>query len=109
MERAKTKNSNAFSILLFSFVLLIGSGLYNIAKAAPTSPLAGQQLAYFVGYHTNAPVYIGPRVYVGPRVQHHHRSVRWTGWRYVGHGCRQNCLVDRWTGRVIRCDRTCRR
>ncbi|CAM4493993.1 MAG: hypothetical protein LEGION0403_FIIPPAGN_00488 [Legionella sp.] len=104
MERAKTKNSKALSILLFSFVLLIGGGLYNTAKAA-TSPLAGQQLAYFVGYHTNAPVYVGPRV----QVQHRHRSVRWTGWRYIGHGCRQNCLVDRWTGRVIRCNRTCRR
>ncbi|WP_058535231.1 hypothetical protein [Legionella saoudiensis] len=104
MERAKTKNSSALSILLFSFVLIIGGGLYNTAKAEtlPASPLAGQQLAYFVGYHTNAPVYIGPRV-------HHHRSVRWTGWRYVGRGCRQNCLVDRWSGRVIRCNRVCRR
>jgi hypothetical protein len=102
MEQVSLKSYRALSILLFSVLMLLG-GLYSsVAKAntPESTPIAGQQLAYFIGYHS-APGY----VYYGPR---HHRRAYWTGWRYVGHGCRKNCLVDRWSGRVIRCNRVCR-
>ncbi|MFT4059138.1 MAG: hypothetical protein QM652_06275 [Legionella sp.] len=103
MEQVSIKSYKAHFILPFSIILLI-SALYSPRAKANTlesTSIAGQQLAYFIGYHS-APGYI----YYGPR---HHRNFYWTGWRYVGHGCRKNCLVDRWNGRVIRCNRICRR
>ena len=105
MEKVSIKTAKTIPVLVISFLILIG-GLYStVAKAnTPTQP-ACQQLAYFVGYHS-APGY----VYYGPRYNtHYHRSkLYWTGWRYVGHGCRKNCLVDRYSRRVIRCNRVCR-
>lgn len=103
MEQVKTKSYRVLATLLFSFLILIG-GIYSVAAKADTvqsTPLAGQQLSYFIGYHS-APGY----VYYGPR--YHHRKFYWTGWRNVGHGCRKNCLIDSRSGRIIRCNRVCR-
>ncbi|WP_083821511.1 hypothetical protein [Legionella drancourtii] len=107
MEQVNVKSYRIMPILLISFLVLMGALYTTVAKAdtpSSSSP-AGMQLAYYIGYHS-APgyVYYGPRYY--PR---HPRKLYWTGWRYIGHGCRKNCLVDRWSGRVIRCNRTCRR
>ncbi|KTD20787.1 hypothetical protein [Legionella israelensis] len=49
-------------------------------------------------------------VYFGPG--YHRRGIYWTGWRtYYRHGrrCVRKCLVNRWTGQVIRCQRRCYR
>lgn len=105
MEQAATKRYRAIPILIFSFLILAG-GLYSTISKADTlsSPIAGEQLAYFIGYHSS-PGY----VYYGPQYYHHHqRKLYWTGWRHTGHGCRKNCLMDRWSGRVVRCNRLCR-
>lgn len=107
MEQVNAKGyRQTLPILLISILMLTGALYSTLAKAnTPSSPLAGAQLAYFIGYHS-APGY----VYYGPQYYHrHHRKLYWTGWRYVGHGCRKNCLVDRWNGRIIRCNRVCRR
>jgi hypothetical protein len=103
MERVTTKSYRIIPILLISFVMLIGALYTTVAKAntsAPAASPAGMQLAYFIGYHS-APGYV--------YYPHRPRTLHWTGWRYIGHGCRKNCLVDRWSGRVLRCNRTCRR
>lgn len=109
MEHAKTQHYRVLPLIFLSFVLLAG-GLYSTqakASSSSTTPLAGQQLAYYIGYHS-APSY----VYQEPRPRYHHHHPRrsyWTGWRYVGHNCRKNCLIDRWNGRVLRCNRVCHR
>jgi hypothetical protein len=106
MEKVNTKSYKIIPIFIISFLVLIGA-LYNTAAKANTAstPLSGTQLAYFVGSHY-APSY----VYHGPRVYHHRpRAVYWSNWRYVGHGCRKSCLVDRWSHRVIRCKQVCNR
>ena len=100
MERTKIRHSSALPYLLLSLFLFTGS--FYSSKAAADN-VTGQQLAYFVGYHTS-PGY----VYHGPRHSRANRTY-WTGWRAVGHGCRRSCLVDRWSGRVIRCKNTCTR
>lgn len=107
MKQVITKSYRAFILSVFSFLILTG-GLYStVAKAntPPPAPLAGEQLAYYIGYHS-APgyVYYGPQYYP----HYHPRKLYWTGWRYIGHGCRKNCLINRWNGRILRCDRTCR-
>lgn len=59
------------------------------------------------GYRVYRPgVYIGPGVYYGPR----YRGNYWTGWRTYyrhGHRCVRRCLINRWNGAVIRCNRRC--
>ncbi len=106
MEKVNIRNYRAIPILVLSILLLAGSSYFAVAKAeANSTPLAGQQLAYFIGYHY-APGYAN-----GPHYYHYHhavpRAVYWTRWRYVGHGCNRHCLVDRYTGRVVRCERVC--
>ncbi|QMT60358.1 hypothetical protein HBNCFIEN_01730 [Legionella sp. PC997] len=111
MEKVIIRNCRIFRLLVLSFTILIGFLYSNIAKAEATSALPAQQLAYFVGYHSG---YYGPSSYYGPqpyrhyRHHRHHRKFYWTDWRYIGHGCSRSCLIDRWSGRVIRCKRSCR-
>ena len=96
-------------VFIVSFLILAGGLLYStVAKAnATTTPLAGEQLAYYVGFHSSPNAYTP--VYYGPQYYHHHqKKLYWSGWRSVGHGCRKNCLIDRWSGRVLRCNRVCR-
>lgn len=105
MEKVSARSNKSLFVLLISSLILPGGFYSTVAKAdSPTQSLAGQQLAYFVGYHSYPSyVYYGPPVY-----RYHYRKLYWTGWRYVGYGCRSRCLVDRWSGRVLRCKRVCR-
>jgi len=99
MDKINTQNYKLVPILIISIGLLIGSLFSITAKAEATS---STQLAYGVGiqpYHDNA--------YHRPH-HHRHNDLYWTGWRNVGHGCRKNCLVNRWNDRIIRCNRVCR-
>lgn len=100
------KISRVGFVLIFIFMIGIGIFFNSSVRAKTTStPLAGEQLAYFIGYHSS-PGY----VYYGPHYYHHQlRKFYWTGWNYSGHGCRKNCLIDRWSGRIVRCNRQCRR
>lgn len=101
MEQAITKSYNALPLLILSFLLLISS-FYTTRVQANTPTNA--QLAYFIGYHSSPGYH-----YVPPPRAYHRNKFFWTGWRHVGHGCRKNCLIDRWSGRVIRCNRVCHR
>lgn len=106
MEQVNVKSYRIMPILLISFLMLTGALYTTVAKAgSPSSSPAGMQLAYYIGYHS-APSYVYHEPRYTPRPQ---RRSYWTGWRYIGHGCRKNCLIDRWSGRVMRCTRTCRR
>ena len=106
MERVRAKY-RLMPILLASFMLLIGTFYYGCANAKNNvSPAPGTQLAYFIGYHSyNGGYYRPGYIYYGPR--HYPRRSYWTGWRSIGYGCRQTCLIDRWSGRAIRCSRRC--
>lgn len=92
-------------MLIVSFIIFIGSFYSSFAQANTqlTQP-PGTQLAFYIGFHNYYGGYYNP-VYYGPR--YYRYRTYWTGWRYIGHGCRQSCLIDRWNGRVIRCSRRC--
>lgn len=104
MEKTKAHKYKLPSILLTSFILFIGTVYSMGAKANTSTPLAGVQLAYFIGYHNYNGAYLPGHIYYGPR---HYRKAYWTGWRPIAHGCRRTCLIDRWTGRAIRCSKRC--
>ncbi|KTD60840.1 hypothetical protein [Legionella shakespearei] len=104
MEKVTNQNSKLLPMLLISFILFIGMFFYTGLTYASTSPSQppGTQLAYFIGYHS----YGGPGyIYYGPKYRP--RGTYWTGWRYIGHGCKRSCLIERWSGRVIRCTKRC--
>ena len=106
MEKVSASNFKLRPILLVSIILFIGTFYSVCANATNMAQPPGTQLSYFVGYHNYYGGYYRPGyVYYGHR--HYHRNVYWTGWRYKGYGCRKNCLIDRWTGRAIRCTRRC--
>lgn len=100
MDKVSNQNVKLLSVPLVSFILFIGIFFYSSLSQASTntSPPTGTQLAYFVGYHS----YGG---HFGPKYRS--RGAYWTGWRYIGHGCKRSCLIDRWSGRVIRCNKRC--
>lgn len=103
MEKISIRNYKTIPIIILSSVLLIGFLYSSLAKAnSEPSPLPGVQLAYFIGYHS------GYYYETPPYYYHHHGNAYWSGWRYIGHGCSSSCLIDRWSGRAIRCKRTCR-
>ena len=105
MEKTMNKSYSSFTLLILSFLLLIGSLYSTVAKANTPSQLSSStQLAYFIGYHSSPGYHYAP-----PPRAYHRNKFFWTGWRHVGHGCRKNCLIDRWSGRVIRCNRVCHR
>ncbi|KTD73248.1 hypothetical protein [Legionella tucsonensis] len=103
MEKISIRSYKIFSITILSSALLIGFLYSSLAKANSESLRPPpQQLAYFIGYHSGS-------YYGAPRYHHrHYRNTYWTGWRYIGRGCRSNCLIDRWSGRAIKCKRICR-
>ncbi|WP_457589636.1 hypothetical protein, partial [Legionella pneumophila] len=76
----------------------------NLASASNTNAdqyLSGNtQLAYFIGIHS----YPGNYYWRGPV---YYKNAYWTKWRYFGYGCQKSCLIDRWSGRVIRCAKRC--
>lgn len=109
MKKSGTRNSLTFAYVL-SLVLLCGI-FYTGTSHAETNLVPGTQLAYYVGYH-NGGNYRGgynyrhyPKYIQSPR--HYYRNSYRTPWRYIGNNCRKACWVDRWTGRTIRCYRTC--
>jgi hypothetical protein len=107
MEKVSTFNYKVRPILIASIILFIGA-FYTVRAHADTNIAQppGTQLAYFIGHTSYYGGYYRPDfVYYGHR--HYHHKVFWTGWKYINYGCRQNCLVDRWTGRAIRCSRRC--
>lgn len=93
----KTKTmQQKIGIRLFSvccFILLAG-GLNKPGHAAP--PL---QLAAFIGSHVLVPV--SKPVRIPPH------NYYWTDWDYVGYGCVSSCLINRWSGKIWRCERRC--
>ncbi|HHF7375040.1 hypothetical protein [Legionella bozemanae] len=104
MEKTSIRSYKILPTIILSSVLLIGFLYSSLAKAnSEPSPPPGLQLAYFIGYHSGS--YYGAAPYYYHR---HHRNAYWTGWRYIGHGCRSSCLIDRWSGRAIKCKRICR-
>ena len=107
MENVNTKKFSLLPILLASLILFIGMFYTVYANANTTSQPPGTQLAYFIGYHSyyGGPYYRPAYIHHGPRV-HRHKSY-WTGWRYIGYGCSKTCLIDRWSGRAIRCSKRC--
>jgi hypothetical protein len=109
MDKATTQNSKLLLMLLTSFILFLAMFFYtglNYASTNTTQP-PGTQLAYFIGYHSyGGNIHTGPGyIYYGPK--YHPRGTYWTGWRYIGHGCKRSCLIERWSGRVIRCTKRC--
>ncbi|CAM2838113.1 Uncharacterised protein [Legionella steigerwaltii] len=104
MEKVSIRSYKTISHLLLPFIIFIGFFYSSLVKAdtLPAQP-PGQQLAYFIGFHSGG--YYEPPPYYFHR---HHRNLFWTPWRYVGHGCRKSCLIDRWSGQVLRCRRICR-
>jgi hypothetical protein len=101
------------NIVYLALFVLLSVFLYCGLSHAKTISLAGTQLAYFVGYHSGGihkgysnDAYYKPRtVYYSPR--YHHKGAYRTPWTSIGHNCRKTCWLDRWTGRALRCYRTC--
>lgn len=93
-----------FGALVLFYVCLTGTAFYSVNASAQISTVEthGVQLAYFIGYHTGSGVY-----YRAPGIRHERHRYYWTGWRYTGHGCKKNCLVDRWRRHIVRCNRRC--
>ncbi|MCE0723820.1 MULTISPECIES: hypothetical protein [Legionella] len=104
MEKISIRSYKILPLIILSSVLLIGFLYSGPAKAnSESSQSPGQQLAYFIGYHSG--YYYGSPPYYYHR---HYKKAYWTGWRYIGYGCRSSCLIDRWSGRAIKCKRICR-
>ncbi|WP_058518327.1 hypothetical protein [Legionella parisiensis] len=104
MEKISVRSDKTLPAIVLFSVLIIGF-LYSIiakANSESTQP-PGQKFAYFIGYHSS--YYYGAAPYYHHR---HYKKTYWTGWRYIGHGCRSSCLIDRWSGRAIKCKRICR-
>ncbi|QRN03696.1 hypothetical protein GH742_07345 [Legionella sp. MW5194] len=105
------KKPRLLSMALTLALLLPLSIASSYAESRTTTafePLsAGPQLAFYFMYdhgYYPPPAYI----YYGPK--HRHRYY-WTGWQpiYWRHGiqCQQRCLVNRWNGRILQCERRC--
>jgi hypothetical protein len=118
--------------MIVSSLFLFLVSCFATSAYANSSSLAGTQLAYFVGYPK---VYAGPEAtthhanrYRYKKVKYHSgryyrgrvygvvapqvimgtpATLYWTNWRFIGTGCRQQCLVNRVTTGVIRCVKRC--
>ncbi|WP_084157839.1 hypothetical protein [Legionella wadsworthii] len=103
MEKTSIRSYKLIPTVILSFALIAGFLYSGLAKAnTQASNPPGQQLAYYIGYHSG--YYHGNPPYYYKK---HHRNAYWSGWRYIGHGCRSKCLIDRWSGRAIRCKKIC--
>ncbi|HDS3847954.1 hypothetical protein [Legionella pneumophila] len=93
-----------FVILNSTFILFITVLFCNLASASNTNAdqylSVNTQFAYFIGVHS----YPGNYYWRSPV---YYKNVYWTKWRYIGYGCQKSCLIDRWSGRVIRCAKRC--
>ncbi|HCJ1063252.1 TPA: hypothetical protein NQN31_000910 [Legionella pneumophila] len=94
----------SFDIINLTFLLFITILFSNAASASNTNTdqyfSGNTQLAYFIGIHS----YPGNYYWRGPV---YYKNAYWTKWRYIGYGCQKSCLIDRWSGRVIRCAKRC--
>ncbi len=111
---------SSLSALLLSSILLLGFTFTGTSHATPLTQ-SGQgygktsiQLAHggprhrHHRHHRNRHWRGGGYMYFGPGYRR--PSAYWTGWRvYHRHGrrCARKCLVNRYTGRIIRCHRRC--
>lgn len=106
MNKTSIRSNHLLSRLIFLLLLIAGIFYNNKSTANPLSAQApGVQLAYFIGYHSydgeyRQPIYYPPKTYLKG-------GAYWTGWRYVGYGCRQTCLIDRVTHNALRCNKLC--
>ncbi len=109
MKKFDIHHSSIFAYIIF-LILLCGLFYSSNSHANTKNSLAGTQIAYFIGYHSGG-MYNGGgyhnsnHVYYKPR--YHYRGSYKTPWTYIGHNCRKTCWVDRWTGRSLRCYRSC--
>lgn len=100
MYTTMVQSLRPITLLCSAFLLLLGLTLsqYAHAENAVQKPM---QLAVYIGFHQT-----GAGGYLIIENQHQ-RNYFWTEWRYVGRGCEKSCLINRWTGEVIRCERRC--
>jgi hypothetical protein len=98
-----------FIMTAYGLFFILGGVLYTAGSDAQTNPAPGTQVAFYVGYHSGGHYrgsYEPNRRYINsPR--HYYRSSYRTPWTNIGHNCRKSCWIDRWTGRTLRCYRTC--
>lgn len=107
--------------ILLSSILILGFSFIPKAQATANqqqNQYQGQQinLAYNGYYHDrrgrygrHGGYYGGWGIYVAPRYNRR-GGTYWTGWRSYyrhGHRCVRNCLVSRYNGQIIRCQRRC--
>ncbi|HAT7922286.1 TPA: hypothetical protein JBA38_02480 [Legionella pneumophila] len=104
MKMVNIQIPRSFAILNLTFLLFITVSFSNAANANSTNSaqyLSGNtQLAYFIGFHS----YPGNYYWRGSI---YYKNAYWTKWRYIGYGCQKSCLIDRSSGRVIRCAKRC--
>lgn len=104
-------------VVLASAVGLVGLGYSVNSHAAVVTTKVAQpytQLAHYHGnYYPRGNIYIGgyPRgyIYFGGG---YYQNPAWGGYRnyypnYNYYNCQNRCLVDKWTGRVINCQKIC--
>gem|GEM_PF-2876634 len=107
MNKSYAQGKGIFFNGLLTVAFCLGLVCSTASQAAvQTNPLAGTQLAAYYGVH----------VYDGGYGRNYHRPVHyrgkrhstyWSNWKYIGRGCERSCLIDNWTGRVIRCQSRC--
>lgn len=109
MKKSGTHHSLTW-VYIVSFVFLCGL-FYAGTSHANVNPAPGTQLAYFVGTHYNGAYRGGYNYRHYPQYRHYNRyyynGAYRNPWGYIGNNCRKTCWVDRWSGRTIRCYRTC--
>lgn len=102
MKKDSTHNFKLLNVInsyLILFLMLLISNIAGASTNPNQQPLSNTQLAYYIGIHSYPGYYWRGPVY--------YRSTYWTKWRYIGHGCQKSCLIEKWSGRVIRCAKRC--
>lgn len=105
MEKMLVEKTKLIPLLFTSFLLVLALGYSMKLHANQASAIPGTQLAYFIGYHEYNGFYTPSNVYSNPKYKH--KRSYWSGWKKSGSGCRKNCLIDRFSGRAIRCSKRC--
>lgn len=117
---SQTKSYKGYiNTILLSSILIFGFGSMSTARAADQNqgnPIViahgghgghhGGHHGHHGGHHRN---WGGWGVYFGPGY-YRHGGAYWTGWRTYyrhGHRCARNCLVSRYSGSIIRCQKRC--
>lgn len=82
---------------IFYFTLLI---LLNSLSFGSFS----QSTSFFISSDNSKKLNSHP-IYYSPR--YHFKGAYKTPWTSIGHNCRKTCLLNRWTGKALRCYSTC--